>query len=153
MYIYIYIYTYMYTYINIYIYIYLYTYLKTNAYKQKKNIYINIHPPPPHCWWWGVPVALHTLVVLVHLYETLIDRALGSLGVGDLLWVAPCPEAGHGGNCFRDPTSPPSLVVAVTRFPSKVVKTTLRKGYPKVHRISQKGPQVRPEKCRESQWN
>ena len=45
-----------------------------------------------------------TLLVLLHLYETLVYRSLGSLGLGDLFWVGPCPEAGHGGNCFRAPT-------------------------------------------------
>ena len=48
-------------------------------------------------------------------YETLVDRFLGSLGLGDLFWVGPGPEAGHGGSCIRDPTPPLSLIVAVAR--------------------------------------
>ena len=62
-----------------------------------------------------MPVLIHTLVVLLHLYETLVYRSLGSLGLGDLFWVGPCPEAGHGGSCFRDPTPPLSKVPAATR--------------------------------------
>ena len=56
-----------------------------------------------------------TLVVLVHLYETLVYQSLGSLGLWDLFWVGPCPERGHGGNCFRDPTPPLSLFLADCR--------------------------------------
>ena len=67
-----------------------------------------------------------TLLVLLHLYETLVYRSLGSLGLGDLFWVGPCPEAGHGGSCFRDPTPPLpilSLLPAVTRCYSVPLKS------------------------------
>ena len=92
-----------------------------------------------------------TLVVLAHLYETLVYRSLGSLGLGDLLWV------GHGGNYFGDPLHPHlllSLFVAATRcYPVPLKsgkKTILEKGYLKVHETSSKAPQLRPGKCRES---
>ena len=68
---------------------------------------------------------LRAPVVLLHLSEPLVDKSLGSLGLGDLFWVGTGLEAGHGGNCFRD-SSPPlpilPLFAAVTRFPPKVVK-------------------------------
>ena len=97
-------------------------------------------------------------LVLVPPYETLVDRSLRFLGLGDLFWVGTCPEAGHGGSCFRDPAAPHplfvavccSLLSAVTRFPSKVVKTTLQKGYSKVLQIRQKALQLGPGKGRKS---
>ena len=90
-----------------------------------------------------------TLLVLLHLDETLVYRSLGSLGLGDLFWVGPCPEAGHGGSCFRDPTPPLSilsLLLAVTRFPWKVVKNNTSKRTPKSTQNGRKGSPIEARK-------
>ena len=81
-----------------YIYIYIYIYIRHRAFSGEACQFL-----------------FSTLLVLLHLYETLVYWSLGSLGLGDLFWVGPCPEAGHGGNCFRAPTPPHPLFVAACR--------------------------------------
>ena len=119
-------------YIYIYICIYIYIYIRHRAFSGEACQFL-----------------FSTLLVLLHLYETLVYRSPGSLGLGDLFWVGPCPEAGHGGSCFRDPTPPGtllptvthcySLLPAVTRVPSKVVKNDTSKRVPKSTPNKQKG--------------
>ena len=49
------------------------------------NTYMYIYIPATALEQWVVPVHIHTLVVLLNLYETLVRGSLGSLGLGDLL--------------------------------------------------------------------
>ena len=56
-----------------------------------------------HCAFSGEACQfLFMLVVLLKFYEILVRKSMGSLDLGD----GPCPEAGHGGRCLRDPTHP-----------------------------------------------
>ena len=82
-----------------YIYIYIYVNIRHRAFSSE-----------------GCQFLFSTLLVLLYLYETLVYRSLGSPGLGDLFWVGPCPEAGHGSNCFRDPTPPHPLIAADCRW-------------------------------------
>ena len=80
-----------------------------------------------------IPVPIRTPVVLLHLYEILVYRSLGSLALEGLLWDSPCSEAGHGVHCSRDPTTPLPLFVAVCRYlsiPRETTKNNTAK-YPK----------------------
>ena len=89
----------------------------------------------------SVPVLIQYPCDPLRLSEPLVYRCPGSLRLGlwgDLFWVSRGPEAGHGGNCFRDPTPPLSNSPAVTLFTSEVLKKTLQKGYPKVRKISRR---------------
>ena len=81
-------------------------------------------------------------VVVPHLSETLVYRSLESWVLGSLFWVGLGPQAGHGGSCFRDLTPCCycySLLPAVTRVPSKVVKNNTSKRAPKTAQNTPKG--------------
>ena len=77
-------------------------------------IYIYVHTNIRHHAFSGeaCELLLCTLVVLEPLFEILANRSLGFVVLGNLFWVGPGPEVGHGGNCLRDPTPPLSVLLA-----------------------------------------
>ena len=98
---------------NIYIHIiYTHTYIDIYIYKSATTLLVVRHPVAIQ---YPCGLLFSNLVVLVAPYEALVDKGTGSLGLGDHFWVNPGPEAGHGGNCFGEPSPPHPLLLAVTR--------------------------------------
>ena len=116
------------------------------AYPSFPTTWANTQNMTIYAYTYIVTVPIHTPVVLQHLYETLVYRSLMTLGLGDLFWAGPCPEAGHGGNCFRDPTPPGRCYPLLLAAPEKWQRTTMQTNHPKVHKTKQKALQLRPEK-------